>query len=320
MGKKYADIKIGDVFGRWTVIGESDRVVKTKKGNRYYWTCQCDCHKQTVKEVREDQLKMGTSTSCGCNRINDLTGKSFGYLTVIAIDTTTKSDRNDSNKNRLYWKCKCKCGNETVVRQDTLMSGNVTSCGCLAHERENLIGQNFGELVVVSYHSICEYEGTSVVLWNCKCTCGNTVVCRAGNLKSGISTSCGCKSYISKSGEEIVKILKNNNISFQKEYRFDDCRYKNPLPFDFVIFGNNKDKNISTVIEYDGEFHYVPIRIGGITQKEAERNLEETQKRDKIKTEYCMKNNIKLIRIPYWERDNLEHLLFSELNKLGFIS
>ena len=27
--------------------------------------------------------------------------------------------------------------------------------------------------------------------------------------------------------------------------------------------------------------------------------------RDKIKTEYCKNNNIKLLRIPYWESDSV---------------
>ena len=38
--------------------------------------------------------------------------------------------------------------------------------------------------------------------------------------------------------------------------------------------------------------------------------------RDTIKTEYCKKNNIKLIRIPYWEINNIEEILNKEINKL----
>ena len=39
-----------------------------------------------------------------------------------------------------------------------------------------------------------------------------------------------------------------------------------------------------------------------------------TQYHDKIKTEYCLHNNIKLVRIPYWERDNLENYLLNNIN------
>ena len=36
--------------------------------------------------------------------------------------------------------------------------------------------------------------------------------------------------------------------------------------------------------------------------------------RDTIKTVYCKENNIKLIRIPYWEFNNIENILIKELN------
>ena len=38
--------------------------------------------------------------------------------------------------------------------------------------------------------------------------------------------------------------------------------------------------------------------------------------RDTIKAIYCKENNIKLIRIPYWEYDNIEKIICKEiLNK-----
>ena len=33
--------------------------------------------------------------------------------------------------------------------------------------------------------------------------------------------------------------------------------------------------------------------------------LKATQKRDKIKNNYALSHNIPLVRIPYWERDNI---------------
>ena len=35
--------------------------------------------------------------------------------------------------------------------------------------------------------------------------------------------------------------------------------------------------------------------------------------KDTIKTIYCKENNIKLIRIPYWDFDNIEEILCKEL-------
>lgn len=38
-------------------------------------------------------------------------------------------------------------------------------------------------------------------------------------------------------------------------------------------------------------------------------NLSVRQKRDTIKTKYCEENDIVLLRIPYWEKDNIESIL-----------
>ena len=40
---------------------------------------------------------------------------------------------------------------------------------------------------------------------------------------------------------------------------------------------------------------------------------------DKIKTDFCNSNNIPLIRIPYWERDNLEIFLKNKFYENGVV-
>jgi hypothetical protein len=67
------------------------------------------------------------------NGFNDLTGNKYGRLTVVGL-SPKKSGR------KSFWVCKCICGNEHLVRSDSLKSGNVQSCGCLKKEqdRENL--------------------------------------------------------------------------------------------------------------------------------------------------------------------------------------
>lgn len=53
-----ADMKIGDVFGHWTVIGPGY--------HRDYVLCRCDCGKE--KQVYIYNLLRGVSLSCGCHR------------------------------------------------------------------------------------------------------------------------------------------------------------------------------------------------------------------------------------------------------------
>ena len=58
----------------------------------------------------------------------DLTGKRFERLTVIEI-------AGRDAKNRIRWRCKCDCGNETLVQTGKLTSGGTKSCGCWSRDR-----------------------------------------------------------------------------------------------------------------------------------------------------------------------------------------
>ena len=112
----------------------------------------------------------------------------------------------------------------------------------------------------------------------------------------------------SKGEKRISLFLKENNINYEVQKLFKECSYKRMLPFDFYL----PDHNIC--IEYDGQQHYDIIDFSGKNQKRAEEQFKQTQKKDNIKTQYCLDNNIKLIRIPYWEFNNIENILKQELN------
>lgn len=124
----------------------------------------------------------------------------------------------------------------------------------------------------------------------------------------------GCPKCSASSGENIINfILDKWGYSYEIEKKFQDCIDKKPLPFDKYL----KDFNI--LIEFDGEQHYKPITFGRLSDEDALAKFEITKKHDNIKNEYCKKNNIPLIRIPYWEKDNLESYLFDELVKYNAI-
>ncbi len=63
----------------------------------------------------------------GSKHLDDLTGKPFGLLTVLAID---HRDRFGS----VYWRCSCQCGNTKIVRASTLKAGRFMSCDSLLCE------------------------------------------------------------------------------------------------------------------------------------------------------------------------------------------
>ena len=99
----------------------------------------------------------------------------------------------------------------------------------------------------------------------------------------------------SKGEKQIAEVL--CDMEYSRQYRFPDCRNVYPLPFDFAVFYNG---NLKGVIEYQGEQHYRPIdHFGGVD------SFEKTKVRDQIKIDYCKKNNIPLLVIPYTEEDIL---------------
>lgn len=112
----------------------------------------------------------------------------------------------------------------------------------------------------------------------------------------------------------ISTILDKWGIKFIHQKRFDGCKDKYTLPFDFYLY----DFNI--LIEYDGEFHYQCITLNGKIDRDlAMKNLIETQKRDKIKSDFCKDNDILLIRIPFWEQEDIESILFDHFVKCGIL-
>ena len=109
----------------------------------------------------------------------------------------------------------------------------------------------------------------------------------------------------SKGEVKISKLLEKYRIKYISQYRFNDCKFYRYLPFDFYL------PDYDCCIEFDGKQHYM---IGGFGRDFWE--FVDIKIRDTVKTEYCKKNNIKLIRIPYWEINNIEEILNKEINKL----
>ena len=56
--------------------------------------------------------------------MENLIGRTFNFLTVIEGPI-----RKDTTK-KIFWKCKCQCGKEKIVRGDQLKAGTTKSCGC----------------------------------------------------------------------------------------------------------------------------------------------------------------------------------------------
>lgn len=199
-----------------------------------------------------------------------------------------------------------KCGKifEADLYNLTRKNSKYVSCGCYQKEKiqfqkNNLTGRQFGVLTVIKESKRKEPHpnGGYFYYWDCICKCGNQTTVLASHLTTGHTTSCG-KCCISKGENKIKNILTELKISFEQQKRFTNCRDKNPLPFDFYL------PDYNCCIEYDGEQHFNISRNNKSTFFTEEKILD-IQRKDNIKTQYCQNNNIKLIRIPYYDYDKI---------------
>ena len=112
----------------------------------------------------------------------------------------------------------------------------------------------------------------------------------------------GCPKCSQSLGEKTIsKWLIDNDIFFIPQYSFDECKDKFSLPFDFYL------PNYNTCIEFDGEQHFKAIDFFG-----GEENFKIRQLHDQIKTDYCDRHNICLLRIPFNKNieEELSNFLF----------
>lgn len=157
--------------------------------------------------------------------IKNIIGQKFGKLTVIEKANKPKNIK----ERRIYWLCRCDCGNEKIVSGHDLKSGDTQSCGCLRFT--DLSDKKIGRLQVIkaintSDYNVSDYIKNSLkTYWLCKCDCGNEKIVSTSDLNSRKIQSCGCynkESHRLTYGEASKNIVyaqykygaKRRNISF----------------------------------------------------------------------------------------------------------
>lgn len=281
----------GNVYGKLTVREMMYGVVRFGR-KRTLCACLCECG--STCEVVADRLTSGSKTSCGCdaaqrrsesNRV-DLTGKTFGSLTVLQMQWDVRPTRTI---------CKCSCGNFANVRSAQLTSGKTTSCGHNQRDATSRANTKNWTGVVsrfgVEFISQDYKNSAGQWVWACRCgICGSRFSALPAKVMNGHITSCGCRRRSSK--EEMIKsILDSMNVNYIEQYRFENCKNRYTLPFDFAIMDGDR---VLLLIEYDGKQHSEPVEIFG-----GSNGYRETVSRDLIKDSYCKENKINLLRLPY---------------------
>lgn len=224
----------------------------------------------------------------------DLSGEKIWNLTVLY-----KTENRDENGN-VMWMCKCDCGNYKEISSHNLKNKKIKSCGCLSKDSlkqgrkpgSDLSGKTFGNLLVLNRCEDKVYKNElHHVQWLCRCSCGRITKITRSNLVTGNSQSCGFCRNNSHGNTKISKLLDSHKIHYQREKRFQTCRDKQMLPFDFFV-------EKTYCIEYDGRQHF--------DEKAKFYSYDVTHKHDEIKNKWCVENNIPLIRIPYTHYNDLK--------------
>lgn len=107
----------GKRFGHLLVICRSTENIH----NRAAWVCKCDCG--NVVTVESTNLITGNTKSCGCSRIDDISGQKYGMLTIEKYVGKNKSGNS-------MWKCKCDCGNVRIFPKPYFRNSKILNCGC----------------------------------------------------------------------------------------------------------------------------------------------------------------------------------------------
>ena len=154
---------------------------------------------------------------------------------------------------------------------------------------------------------IINFNAYSDITVKCR-KCGNVWDTTGVNILSSHGCPRCCKSRYEKTVEAI---LIDSDVNYQSQYKYEECRDILPLPFDFYLTDYN------TLIEVDGQGHYMPINYNGASDEDALKSFQKIKEHDSIKTEFCKRNGINLIRIPYFvlddKEENIVEYIFSRI-------
>lgn len=257
---------------------------------------ECGC----VFDTTYDHFK-GSKNREGsrCPTCNGGSKHTIENIKIYALNygwTLISTEYEDSYK-KLHFQCSN--GHDKYISFTDFKNDEKRKCKkCLNQEKTNEfkeLAESLGYIFIEGFYENCES------IFKLQCPKGHVFDIKYTNLKYKKGVCPCCKE--SRGEFEIRRVLNKNNIEFIKEYKFEDCKFKASLPFDFYL------PNLNICIEFDGEYHYKAIDYFGGLDKFISRKINDT-----IKNKYCKDNNIKLIRIPYWDLNNIEEILELELN------
>ncbi|WP_277233519.1 hypothetical protein [Romboutsia timonensis] len=269
--------------------------------NKYKFMCNCG-------NIFETTIPASYTRKGGCGKCNKIPKNNEIFLNKLMELNYELLDIYTRDMDDVRLKCN-KHDNEWITKPNYILNGHGRCKECCNEKiKENKKLREYEKFKAkinndIFVKLIGEFKGfDSKTEFECL-VCGNIYTTKPVYYYYNDSRCPMCKA--SKGELAIIEYLNKKNIKYEHEYSFDDFKGKrNRLyRFDFAILG--KRNGVKALIEYDGIMHY--------KKKRKEQDLFECMERDNVKSEYAKKKRIKLIRIPYWEFDNIENILDREL-------
>lgn len=215
-------------------------------------------------------------------------------------------------------KIECECGNCFETKFNHFKSSFQRQCPTCGYEKtasSKRLSKSYVKGFIESKKCklISDYKNinTMIVI---ECECGKhfrTLFPMFRDFDIQSCSLCRQKEKSTSKGEtKIEEWLINNQIPYKTQYTFDGLKHSKPLKFDFAIL--NSRNNVRMLIEYDGKQHFGL----GLFSNDEEKMLESynnIKQSDYSKNEYCFRNGIPLMRIPYNRYYKIEEILESVL-------
>lgn len=250
-----------------------------------------ECRKKKISK------KLALTTDQFKKKVYDLVGDDYSVLGEY---------KNNSTKILMKHNI---CGHEYLVTPEMFIGKKARRCPkCKSNKLRKKFSyttQIFIDKILSKepdYILLSEYTNTNTKIKLKHLTCNKIFEVRPNDFQQG--TRCPYCNTKSKGELKIQKWLDDNNIYYEKEFRFDDCKNKRTLPFDFKL---EDDSGKIILIEYDGKQHFEESFYGN--------NLEKQKFRDNIKNDYCNSHNIDLYRISYKDINNIDIILEEIIKK-----
>jgi len=225
------------------------------------------------------------------------------YIMKAKIIHSTKYDYSETKYINSYSKIKIRClihGEFELLPISHLNGIGCTKCSGLSKSNniEFIKKANIIHNMKYDYFNINYINNKSNIFITCKIH-GDFLQTPQNHLHGQ-----GCPKCNNSKGEILIEnYLKEKMIEYETQKKFKCCiGNKRILPFDFYL------PKYNIVIEFDGRHHFEIVRFNGCNEISAKNGHYSTIKNDIIKNNFCEKNNIKILRIPYYEKDMIKIL------------